>query len=271
MATNVAKQLKGRVAVVTGGGGVLCSLMAAALAKAGAKVAILDLQPKPAAAVARRCGTQAIGIGASVLDRASLEDAHRLVRRKLGPVDILVNGAGGNNPGATTSPQQSFFDLKQDAFEKVFQLNIIGTLLPCQVFCRDMVRRKRGVVINIASMNAFRPLTRIPAYSAAKAAVKNFTEWLAVHMAKEYSPRIRVNAIAPGFFLTNQNRFLLVDEKTGKPTPRGQSILNATPFGDYGQPQDLLGALLWLCSDDSRFVTGVTVPIDGGFSAFSGV
>jgi len=263
--------LKGRVAVVTGGGGILCSVMAQALGRAGAKVAVLDLDQKRAAAVAKRCGRNAIGVSASVLDRASLDKAHREIKRALGPVDVLVNGAGGNHPGATTNADQSFFALRQDAFDKVFQLNIIGTILPCQVFCKDMARRKKGVVINIASMNAFRPLTRIPAYSAAKAAVKNFTEWLAVHMAREYGPAIRVNAIAPGFFLTKQNQFLLVDEKTGKPKPRGQAILNATPFGAYGQPDDLTGTLLWLCSDASRFVTGVTVPVDGGFNVFSGV
>ncbi len=259
------------MAVVTGGGGMLCSVMAKALARAGAKVAVLDLDPQRAKLVARQCGRGAIGIGASVLERASLEHARRAIKRRLGPVSILVNGAGGNHPGATTNPQQSFFDLRQDAFDKVLQLNILGTILPCQVFCRDMASRKKGVVINLASMNAFRPLTRIPAYSAAKAAVKNFTEWLAVHMAREYSPAIRVNAIAPGFFLTKQNQFLLVDEKTGKPTPRGQAILNATPFGAYGNPDDLTGTLLWLCNDASRFITGVTVPVDGGFNAFSGV
>lgn len=265
------QEFKGKVAVVTGGGGVLCSVMAAALAKHGARVAILDLSEDNATAAAKRCGRGAIGIAANVLDRASLQAAHAVIRKRLGRVDILVNGAGGNHPRATTGPDQSFFDLDPEAFNKVFQLNIIGTVLPCQVFCRDMTARKRGVVINIASMNAFRPLTRIAAYSAAKAAVKNFTEWLAVHMAQEYSPRIRVNAIAPGFFLTKQNHFLLVDEKTGQPTPRGQAILQATPQRCYGQPEDLISTLLWLCSDDSRFVTGVTVPVDGGFNAFSGV
>lgn len=264
-------QLAGRVAVVTGGGGVLCSVMAEALAKEGAKVAVLDRSEESARVVAKRCGRGAIAVGASVLDREELEAAHKTIRQKLGRVDILVNGAGGNHPGATTGPDKSFFDLDMEAFNQVFQLNIIGTVLPCQVFCRDMVAKKKGVVVNIASMNAFRPLTRIAAYSAAKAAVKNFTEWLAVHMAQEYSPRIRVNAIAPGFFLTKQNRFLLVDEKTGKPTARGEAILRATPQGVYGEPEDLVSTLLWLCSDASRFVTGVTVPVDGGFNAYSGV
>ena len=267
----LGSDVRGKVAVVTGGGGILCSAMAGALAHAGARVAVLDLREGAAKSAAKACGRGAIGIAASVLDKASLDAAHAVVRKKLGPVDILVNGAGGNNSGATTNPQQSFFQLDPDAFGKVFQLNMTGTVVPCQVFCRDMVERKKGVVVNIASMNAFRPLTRIAAYSAAKAAVKNFTEWLAVHMAKEYSPAIRVNAIAPGFFLTDQNRFLLVDEKSGKPTPRGESILRATPAGRYGEPHELLGTLLWLCSDASAFVTGVTVPVDGGFNAFSGV
>ena len=263
--------LKGKTAVVTGGGGVLCSAMARALANAGARVAVLDLREDAAKKAARACGKGAIGVAASVLDKQELDAARKKIRKALGPVDILVNGAGGNHPGATTNDKQSFFDLDPDAFSKVFQLNCLGTVLPCQVFCKDMVRRKKGVVINIASMNAFRPLTRIAAYSAAKAAVKNFTEWLAVHMAQEYSPKIRVNAIAPGFFLTDQNRFLLVDEKTGKPTPRGRQILAATPYGEYGEPKDLLSTLIWLCSDASRFVTGVTIPVDGGFNAFSGV
>jgi len=265
------RALNGKVAVVTGGGGVLCSVMAIALAKHGARVAVLDKSEDAAKDVAKRCGRRAIGLAANVLERAALQAAHSAIRKQLGPVDILVNGAGGNHPGATTSPSQSFFDLDPDAFNKVFQLNIIGTVLPCQVFCRDMTKRKHGVVINIASMNAFRPLTRIAAYSAAKAAVKNFTEWLAVHMAQEYSPRIRVNAIAPGFFLTKQNQFLLVDEKTGQPTPRGQAILQATPQHRYGEPHDLISTRLWLCSDASSFITGVTVPVDGGFNAFSGV
>ncbi|MCX7848310.1 MAG: SDR family NAD(P)-dependent oxidoreductase [bacterium] len=268
---NQKRELEGKVAVVTGGGGVLCSVMAEALAREGARVAVLDKSGDAAAKVAKRCGNGAIGIAADVLDRTMLEAAHREIRKRLGRVEILVNGAGGNHPKATTGPDQSFFDLDLEAFNMVFQLNMIGTVLPCQVFCRDMVVRKRGVVINIASMNAFRPLTRIAAYSAAKAAVKNFTEWLAVHMAREYSARIRVNAIAPGFFLTKQNRYLLVDEKTGQPTARGQAILEATPQRTYGEPEDLVSTLLWLCSDASRFVTGVTVPVDGGFNAFSGV
>ena len=263
--------LSGHTAVITGGAGVLCSVMAKTLAQNGAHVAVLDLNLKAANAVARTCGSSAIGLAADVLDRQSLETAHAKIRKTFGPVSILVNGAGGNHPGATTKPGQSFFDLNPDAFTKVFQLNIIGTVMPCQVFCRDMIKKKKGVVINIASMNAFRPLTRIPAYSAAKAAVKNFTEWFAVHMAKEYSPAIRVNAIAPGFFLTQQNKFLLVDESTGEATPRGKTILDHTPYGAYGKPEDLVSTLLWLCSDQSAFITGITVPVDGGFNAFSGV
>jgi NAD(P)-dependent dehydrogenase (short-subunit alcohol dehydrogenase family) len=271
MKSNSKGALTGNVAVVTGGGGVLCSVMAQALAKAGAKVAVLDLNEKAALKAAKKCGPDAIGLSADVLDHDSLVAAHAEIKKQLGPVSILVNGAGGNHPGTTTNPQQSFFDLSPEAFTKVFQLNIVGTVLPCQVFCTDMVKKKKGIVLNIASMNAFRPLTRIPAYSAAKAAVKNFTEWLAVHMAQEYSPKIRVNAIAPGFFLTKQNKFLLVDEKTGKATPRGKLILDNTPYAAYGKPEDLVSTLLWLCSDESRFITGTTVAVDGGFNAFSGV
>ena len=190
---------------------------------------------------------------------------------ELGRVDCINNGAGGNHPSATTGPDKKFFDLPLDAFRKVMDLNILGTILPSMVFGRAMAERKEGVILNIASMNAFRPLTRIAAYSAAKAGVKNFTEWLAVHMAQEYSPGIRVNGIAPGFLLTHQNRFLLTDEKTGQLTPRGQSIIGHTPMGRFGNADDLYGTVTWLLSPASKFVTGITVPVDGGFSAFSGV
>jgi NAD(P)-dependent dehydrogenase (short-subunit alcohol dehydrogenase family) len=186
-------------------------------------------------------------------------------------VDTLVNGAGGNHPDATTGPDRPFFDLPIEAFGKTLDLNILGTVLPCQVFGKPMAGKNSGVILNVASMNAYRPLTKIPAYSAAKSGVKNFTEWLAVHMCQEYSPGIRVNGIAPGFLLTKQNRFLLVDEKTGDMTPRGQSIINHTPMGRYGDADDLYGTVTWLLSDASKFITGITVPIDGGFSAFSGV
>jgi NAD(P)-dependent dehydrogenase (short-subunit alcohol dehydrogenase family) len=193
------------------------------------------------------------------------------VLKKFGKIDGLVNAAGGNKPQATTSPDLSFFDLPVDALRWVFDLNILGTMLPCQVIGKTMAEKGQGTILNISSMNAFRPLTRIPAYSAAKAGVSNFTQWLAVHMAQTYSPQIRVNAVAPGFFVTAQNRFLLYDEHTRELTPRGQSIISHTPMARFGEPEDLLGAVLWLLSPASAFVTGVIVPIDGGFSAYSGV
>jgi len=208
---------------------------------------------------------------ADVLQIDSLRNAADSILARFGKVDCLINGAGGNRPQATTGPDQKFFDLPADAMRWVFDLNILGTILPCQVFGRIMAERGSGVILNISSMNAFRPLTRIPAYSAAKAGLSNFTQWLAVHMAHECSPRIRVNAIAPGFFLTNQNRFLLQDRETGEWTARGKSIIAHTPMGRFGDPDDLLGAVLWLLSPASAFVTGTIVPIDGGFSAYSGV
>ncbi len=266
--------LSGKTAVVTGGAGVLCAAMCKALATAGAKVAVLDLNAEAAESLAaeiRSSGAEAIGVSCNVLDKASLETAAQSVLVKFGRVDILINGAGGNKPQATTNPGQSFFDLPADALRWVLDLNLMGTILPSQVFGKLMAEQKSGVILNISSMNAFRPLTRIPAYSAAKAGVSNFTQWLAVHMAQEYSPEIRVNAIAPGFFLTEQNRFLLTDKATGELTARGQSIINHTPMGRFGSPDDLLGALLWLVSPAAAFVTGIVVPVDGGFSAFSGV
>ena len=277
--------LSGKTAVVTGGGGVLCSCMAAALAECGAKVAVLDLREEAATAVAdaiKAAGGEAMGIACNVLERGSLEQALVGVRAAYGPCDILLNGAGGNHPLGTTSREyllpedltqsvegfKTFYDLDPKGIEFVFGLNFLGTLLPTQVFTRGMAEAGKGVVINISSMNAFTPLTKIPAYSAAKAAVSNFTQWLAVHMSKV---GIRVNAIAPGFFLTDQNRALLT-QADGSMTPRGQTIISHTPMGKYGKPEDLLGVLLWLCSDaGSGFVTGTVVAIDGGFSAFSGV
>lgn len=266
--------LEGKVAVVTGGGGVLCGAMSRALGRVGVRVAVLDLFPEAAQRVASEVealGGQAIAIPCDVLDKASVEKAAEAVLKAFGRVDILINGAGGNKKQATTSPDLSFFDLPADAVQWVFNLNFLGTLLPSQVFGKKMAEQGEGVILNVSSMNAFRPLTRIPAYSAAKAAVSNFTQWLAVHMAQEYSPRIRVNAIAPGFFLTEQNRFLLTDEATGQLTPRGQVIIDHTPMGRFGDPEDLLGTVLWLLSPGAAFVTGVVVPVDGGFSAFSGV
>jgi NAD(P)-dependent dehydrogenase (short-subunit alcohol dehydrogenase family) len=266
--------LAGKVAVVTGGGGVLCGAMSRALARAGAKIAVLDLLPEAAQKVAdgiRATGGEAIAIQCDVLDKASIEATAPTVLEAFGRVDILINGAGGNKKQATTSPDLSFFDLPPDAIQWVFDLNFLGTLLPSQVFGRSMAEQEHGVILNISSMNAFRPLTHIPAYSAAKAAVSNFTQWLAVHMAREYSPVIRVNAIAPGFFLTAQNRFLLTDETTGELTLRGRTIIDHTPMGRFGNPEDLIGTVLWLLSPAAAFVTGIVVPVDGGFSAFSGV
>jgi NAD(P)-dependent dehydrogenase (short-subunit alcohol dehydrogenase family) len=266
--------LSGRVAVITGGGGVLGRAMASALGRVGVKVAILDIVPAAAESVAeaiRAEGGQAVGLACDVLDKGSIESAAQAVVDAYGHIDILINGAGGNNKGATSTPDLSFFDLPAEAVKWVFDLNIVGTLLPSQVFGKMMAQQRRGVILNISSMNAFRPLTRIPAYSAAKAAVSNFTQWLAVHMNQEYSPDIRVNALAPGFFLTAQNRFLLTEEATGDLTPRGRSILDHTPMGRFGDPEDLVSTMLWLLSDGASFVTGVVVPVDGGFSAFSGV
>ena len=264
----------GQVAVITGGAGVLCSAMAKGLAAAGAKIAVLDLAREAACKLAdeiKAAGRTAVGLPCNVLDRPSVEAAAEAVLQAFGRVDVLVNGAGGNKPQATTSPDKRFFDLPADAVQWVFNLNFVGTLLPSQVFGRLMARQQSGVIINVSSMNAFRPLTRIPAYSAAKAAVSNFTQWLAVHMAQEYSPAIRVNAIAPGFFLTEQNRFLLTDADTGALTSRGQQIIGHTPQGRFGTPDDLVGTLLWLVSPGAGFVTGIVVPVDGGFSAYSGV
>jgi NAD(P)-dependent dehydrogenase (short-subunit alcohol dehydrogenase family) len=266
--------VQGKVIVITGGGGILCSTMAKGLAKAGAKVAVLDLMLDAAKKVADEIvaqGGEAIAVYADVLNKEALQKSAQEVLSKYGTVDALINGAGGNKKQATTAPDLSFFDLPQDAFQWVFNLNFIGTLLPTQVFGKLMAEKGEGVILNIASVNAFKPLTNIPAYSAAKAAVKNFTEWLAVHMSQNYSTKIRVNAIAPGFYLTNQNRFLLIDEKTGEATPRGRTIIAHTPMARYGDPEELLGTVIWLLSPASQFVHGVTVLVDGGFCAFGGV
>ena len=265
--------ISGKTAVVTGGAGVLCAVMCRALAQSGVKVAVLDLNPDAAeqlAAEIRSTGGEAISMVCNVLDKASIESSAQEVLAKFGHVDILINGAGGNKPQATTSSEQSFFDLPAEALRWVFDLNLIGTILPSQTFGKTMAQQKNGVILNITSMNAFRPLTRIPAYSAAKAGVSNFTQWLAVHMAQTYSPEIRVNAIAPGFFVGEQNRRLLLNEDDSL-TPRGESIISHTPMARFGNPDDLLGTVLWLVSPASAFVTGIVVPVDGGFSAFSGV
>jgi NAD(P)-dependent dehydrogenase (short-subunit alcohol dehydrogenase family) len=264
----------GKTAIVTGGTGVICSTICRALATAGANVAVLGHHLAAAEQLASEIcssGGKAIGLECDVLERDSIDAASLKVQTKFGGVEILINGAGGNKPEATTNPNQSFFNLPVDALRGVLDLNLLGTMLPCQVFGKLMAERKSGVILNISSMASFHPLTRTAAYSAAKAGVSNFTQWLAVHMAQEYSLEIRVNAIAPGFFLTEQNRFLLTDKQTEKLTPRGQSILGHTPMGRFGTPNDLVGAVLWLLSPASAFVTGIVVPVDGGFSAYSGV
>ncbi len=266
--------ISGKVVTITGAGGILCGNMACRLAEAGAKVAILDLQEESAEGVAndiRKGGGTGVAVKCNVLEKESLESARQQVTRELGRTDVLINGAGGNKKEATTTAELSFFDLPGDAVRFVFDLNFLGTLISTQVFARDMADAGSGIVLNVSSMNAFLPLTKIPAYSAAKAAVSNFTQWLAVHMCRNYSKEIRVNAIAPGFFLTEQNRFLLTDEQSGELTARGRTIIDHTPMSRFGEADDLTGTVLWLLSDASRFVTGIVVPIDGGFSAFSGV
>jgi NAD(P)-dependent dehydrogenase (short-subunit alcohol dehydrogenase family) len=277
------EDLKGKVCVITGGAGVLGTAMVSAIASVGTKIAIADINKevaeKVAAEIARESGAEVIGVEANVLDKTSLEKAKEEINNKLGEIDILINGAGGNSPQATTKIEtmteenmdkleDSFYGLEMEGFDKVFALNFKGTLLPTMVFTKDMLKNKKGVVLNVSSMNSYKPLTKIPAYSAAKAAVNNFTEWLAVHLAKV---GIRVNAIAPGFFITHQNRFLVMDEKTGNYSPRGQKIVDNTPMGKFGEPQDLQGATLFLISDVSSFITGICIPVDGGYSAFGGV
>ncbi len=284
MPISYKKNLNNKVAVVTGGAGVLGSYFAQALSECNVKVAILDLNKNAADEVAKKITTKggsAIGIKANVLEIDSLKEAEQIVTRELGTCDILINGAGGNHPRGTTDEEylteknfdqkneiMTFFDLDKSGVEFVFNLNFIGTLLPTQVFCEKMVRRENGVVINISSMAAFCPLTKIPAYSGAKAAVSNFTQWLAVHFSKV---GIRVNAIAPGFFLTNQNRTLLTNED-GSYTDRAKKIIGQTPMERFGKPEELLGTLLWLADNESSgFVTGTVIPVDGGFNAYSGV
>jgi NAD(P)-dependent dehydrogenase (short-subunit alcohol dehydrogenase family) len=264
----------GKTVAITGGAGILGGEMACALVGCNANVAILDRDPKLAERFLHRIPTsrgRASVFYTDVLNKDVLNQTAETVIKEFGRIDFLINAAGGNKPQATTGKDSSFFDLPKDALQFVFDLNIVGTVLPSQVFGKLMAQQKEGVILNVSSMNAFRPLTRVPAYSAAKAGVSNFTQWLAVHMAQEYSPNIRVNAIAPGFFLTDQNRFLLTAEKTGELTPRGKAIIDHTPMNRFGAPEDLLGAVLWLLSPASAFVSGVIVPIDGGFSAFSGV
>lgn len=259
---------------MTGGTGVLGSTLVASLAATGANVAVLSRDVARAEALIGRIGAtkgKCLGVAADVLDKASIERAAKKVGDAFGRIDCLVNGAGGNSPKATTSAEQTFFQLSEEGLRYVSDLNLLGSILPSQVFGKMMAEQKEGVILNVASMSGFRPLTRVLSYSAAKAAVSNFTQWLAVHMAQEYSTKIRVNAIAPGFFLTEQNRFLLTNKTTGELTPRGKKILEHTPMGRFGDPEDLIGAFLWLLSPASQFVTGIVVPVDGGFSAYSGV
>jgi NAD(P)-dependent dehydrogenase (short-subunit alcohol dehydrogenase family) len=265
--------LSGQVAVVTGGGGVLCRALCLALGQLQVKVVVLDLTAEHAQRVADEItaqGGEALAVRGDVLDVASLEAARETILARFGRMDILVNGAGGNKPQANTSAQQTFFDLSPDALRWVVDLNLMGTILPSQVFGKTMAAQKTGVILNFSSMAAYRPLTRVLAYAAAKAGVTNFTQWLAVHMAQEYGPQIRVNAVAPGFFVGAQNRSLLLRED-GSLTPRGQNIIAHTPMGRFGVPDDLLGTMLWLLSPASAFITGIVVPVDGGFSAFGGV
>ncbi len=275
--------LNGKVCVITGGAGVIGVSIIRALASVGTKVAIVDineeLAQKVAAELAKEFNAEIIGVKANVLDKESLESAKLVINKKLGKIDMLINGAGGNSPQATTQVEQieetdlsnldkTFYGLQMEGFDKVFALNFKGTVLPSMVFTKDMLEKRSGVVLNISSMNSYHPLTKIPAYSAAKASVNNFTEWLAVHLAKV---GIRVNSVAPGFFITNQNRFLVLDEKTGDYSARGNKIVSNTPMGKFGDPDDLQGAVLYLLSDLSSFVTGIVIPVDGGFNAYSGV
>lgn len=275
--------VSGKVAVVTGGGGVLCSTIAKALGTQGIKIAILDIKRDVAEQIAAEIkeiyGVETVGICTDVLNKASLEEALKIIHNELGTIDYLLNGAGGNAASATTQTEfiteeylnrleDTFFGLQMEGFDRVFALNFQGTLLPTMVFAKDMIAKRQGAIVNISSMNSYTPLTKIPAYSAAKAAINNFTQWLAVHFAKT---GIRVNAIAPGFLLTNQNRFLLIDEKSGQATPRGNKIITNTPMGRYGEPEELSGTVVYLFSDWAKFITGVVIPIDGGFSAYSGV
>lgn len=269
-------QLHGKTALITGGGGVLGSAIAKALAEAGARVAVTGLRQESAegsAKAIREGGGDAVGFAMNVMERQSVVACREIVQDEVGKIDILVNAVGGNKKEATASREQSFFDLTELALEDVMKLNFFnGVLLPCQIFGAEMAEQESGgVIINVSSMAADRPLTNVVAYSAAKAAVDNFTRWLAVHLAQEYGSKLRVNAIAPGFFETPQNRFLLVDEESGRLTDRGQAVIDHTPMGRFGEPEDLAGAAVWLASGAARFVTGIVLPVDGGFSAYAGL
>ncbi|MHC4982707.1 MAG: SDR family oxidoreductase [Planctomycetota bacterium] len=266
--------IRGKCVAITGGAGVLCSETAKHLARRGAKIVVVDYDSLRANEVCKEIESEggfAVPVECDVLNKHQIEEAFTCAVQSMGKVDVLINGAGGNKPEATSAPPAEFFDLPADAIRYVFDLNCLGTILASQVFGKHMANRGQGVIINMSSMNAFRPLTNIAAYSAAKAAVTNFTQWLAVYMAQRHSPSIRVNAIAPGFFVTKQNRFLLFDEKAEGLTPRGRQILDHTPQGRFGEPEDLIGTLIWLISDAAKFVTGIVVGVDGGFGAYSGV
>jgi NAD(P)-dependent dehydrogenase (short-subunit alcohol dehydrogenase family) len=270
MSQMVSEILQGKVAVVTGGSGVLGKEMVRTLVSAGAEVALLGSKQTSADAAAQELGLDVLALGCDVLEKASLEQANQDILERYGKIDILVNSAGGNRPEGTTSDERTFFDVDVDAVKYVSELNFLGTLQACQVFCKNMTERGEGVVINISSMASTLPLTRVLAYSAAKASVNNFTRWLAVHMAQTYSPSIRVNAIAPGFFLTEQNRYLLTQED-GSWTPRAEKIIANTPQQRLGEADEIASTLLWLTDPRSQFVTGTIIPVDGGFSAFGGV
>jgi len=264
--------LQGKTAIITGGAGVLCSTIAEELASSGINTIIIDISEDKLKKTAEDIESDNLETyRASVLDKERLLEVKEEVLEQHGSIDILINGAGGNKPRATTGEEQEFFDIDQEDIGDVFDLNFQGTVLPCQVFGEALKEQKEGIIINVSSMAAFKPLTKTIAYSAAKSAVSNFTQWLAVHMNQNYSENIRVNAIAPGFLLTEQNRYLLIDEETGEETERGQKIKDNTPMNRYGRPDELVGAVKWLCSDLSSFVNGIVLPIDGGFSAYSGV
>lgn len=266
--------LSGRVAAITGGGGILCGTMAKALSEIGVKVGVMDIRKEAAQGVVdaiAKAGGKAIAVQCDVLDRASVQAAYDEIAKAFGKVDILINGAGGNHPRATTTDETKFWDLPQDAFQWVFNLNFIGTVIPSQVFGKAFAAQDYGDIVNISSMSAFRPLTNVAAYSAAKASVSNFTMWLAVHISQNYSKKVKVNAIAPGFFVTEQNRYLLTEKETGKLTKRGQKVIDHTPMGCFGDPEDLVGCLVWLLSPSAKFVHGAVIPVDGGFAAYSGV
>jgi len=266
--------IKDQVVVITGAGGILGSKIALELAQQGAKIGLLDINLEPALEVAaeiKENGGEALAVKTDVLNKNSLKNAREEVLAEFGRVDILINGAGGNKKEATTSEELDFFDLPEDAIKWVFNLNFLGTVLTSQVFGKEIANNEKGSIINISSMAAISPLTKTIAYSAAKAAVSNFTQWLAVYLNQNISEKIRVNAIAPGFLLTTQNKYLLIDQETGEETARGKKIKNNTPMNRYGSPEELIGAVIWLASDASSFVNGSIIPIDGGFAAYSGV